>query len=87
METADSLESLRDVLCDNWKDVKTAKHLRGCLLYSARLLDRIGHDGIATLWRNRIKNMPHKMSREAIHIILLSAVWELNRAGLLVSGA
>ena len=76
MDAVPTMEYLREALGD-WQDVETVKHLRGCLLHAARLMDRHGHTVIAESWRFRVTQMPDKMLKEAINAVLFAACVEV----------
>ena len=62
---------LRDIF-DDWTIIRTRTHLRGAILYAARLMRRAGDTERADEWTARASRMPRHISKEAINLVLWS---------------
>ena len=72
------MTSLRETLPTDWQSIRTNKQLRAELLATCDRLRALGRADIAGRWERKIERMPRRrMTKEAINIVLLKAVFEL----------
>jgi hypothetical protein len=62
---------------ENWRLINSRKRLKEVLEQACLRLDELGHSEIANKWRSNLKNMPAKLSKDAINIVLVMANKEL----------
>lgn len=79
--------SLPETLFENWKDINSRKLLNGCLIHAIRRLRLLGHTELSYQWEARRRNMPSKIGKESIDIVLMSACFELLRLNIVVKVA
>ena len=84
---------LHEALYDSdWREINTKKRLLGCLSICARDLRKKAQEGagdvygrLADKWESRIRagrRQKGRLNKEQINVILFSACFELERAGL-----
>lgn len=75
--------TITETLRTGWRDINSAKRLRGAILHAARRLRELGRADIAELWESRVRAMPRqRMDKEAINAVLLMACRELDACGI-----
>lgn len=74
-------EELVQLVGRNWNAVRSPGDLRTRLSAAADRLDELGDRSLATTWRQKLGNMPGRMSKSAINTVLFSAWAQLKKAG------
>lgn len=78
------MDSLKECIGQDWDAINTTKRLRGCLLHAVRILRRLGETDWAADWEQRVRQMPRRMSRESIKVVLFGACLEAEKRGMMV---
>lgn len=66
-----------NVIGADWNSVKTVNDLFDRIILTCDILDDFGHFELANRWRNRSKNAPLKMDKDAINYVLVLVSGEL----------
>lgn len=79
MTTEECKQKSMEMIGLNWQGITTASKLKQVIECVIRVLrDGKFHD-LADDWTSRLCNMPSKMSKESINVVLLAATFELKR--------
>lgn len=73
----EDLKSELTKVMGNWVPIKTAKDLKNTIQTAISILRNNGKDKIADQWEAKLKNMPTKMGKEAINVILMAMGMEV----------